>query len=300
MFDREARGSVLFEALVVLIIASPLLAVMVSAVHHSLLLNSKLKLEAESHKNLIKVRALFSEAMHSSETQTVGLNLVKHRSGQIKFTDGTLNPVVHAAPGRAPDSRSDALSVFILEPIYALRVIRREALGSSALFFACLKFDGERLQSFPPKPPMLERETFLGMSVNGLLELSGEIQRWDNSTPGTKCYKLTLRKSKSMIVPENSIIRVHNVTTIVPALRIYTLYLDQEGNLRYLGHRAGENIENQPLLGGIANLRFRLSKPVGLDTTHLSLSIKTQSGDSETLNFIQQIALNNYLNLLLN
>jgi hypothetical protein len=48
----------------------------------------------------------------------------------------------------------------------------------------------------------------------------------------------------------------NDLLAIVPIEELYTLYVDTEHRLRYLGHRGADNIENQPLLPGVEALNL--------------------------------------------
>lgn len=298
--NRSHSGQILFEALIAIIIAAPILAALVNSIHHSVLLNSKLSLQNDSTKAILRVRSILENALHSSDLHHLAFTARVSKHGAINFTDGSNNPIMQAPSPRAPAADSDALSTIRLESAYTLEVLKRNILGNATEFFACPKFPYKSAGVSPPSPKLSTRENYLGISSDGLFELSGKVVFWKNDALSQNCYQLTLSLAPSMVIATTPVIQIHNITTIVPMRENYTLYVDGDGNLRYLSHSAGNNIENQPLLGGIENLRLRLDYAPKLHTHALHADLKLLNGYEDELHFITHLAHIQHFNLLLN
>lgn len=102
-----------------------------------------------------------------------------------------------------------------------------------------------------------------------------------------------------MIVPIAEVTNLELIRILIPVSAYSTMYLDNSGKLRYLGHRGSTNIENQPLLENLEQLNL------GLEYEHdlYKLSVESKSVFDKKLNFsfvnqISRISKFSYLNSL--
>ena len=90
------------------------------------------------------------------------------------------------------------------------------------------------------------------------------------------------------------------VRQLIPVRRHYTLYTDLSRQLRWLSHRGEANVENQPLLSGIAALRLRLVPLLNGKILQLSGEIEAVGGQPRRFSLMHRLGRFDHLNLLLN
>ena len=86
------------------------------------------------------------------------------------------------------------------------------------------------------------------------------------------------------------------VIALLPIQRIFTLYLDRSGTLRYLGHAAEQNIENQPIADGLSAISHSPKIENELTTLHSLLNFET--GRSQRLILRNRLSTRNLDELL--
>lgn len=216
-----------------------------------------------------RVISALQQGLHDLDSSRLVLPPRLHPGGNITFGDGTRNPIMDSP--RAPRAGSDAITFAYLESGAQYRVVRPPAavsgalapdqpIGASFILDACPQYD----KRINPD----NHRSLVGVAVDQMRELKILGQR---SHRRGGCVSLALRADKSMVVPAQEFEPVNNPSgttflVLIPIRDLYTLYVDANGTLRYLGHCGNENIENQPMSGGISELRVSMSE----DPFHLT------------------------------
>ena len=281
------RGASLVELIFALAVSSAL------ALSGALLLSTSSRFavrsyqHAERHHALLRLESMLRYAIEGLDSHRLDLAPRIHTAGWIRFTDGSLSPVMSGS--RRPHATSDALSAAWLLSADSLEVRAVSASAISAYAAACAKYkDSISLAAV---------RSMVALSVEGLQELKLR-SALPNGTPG--CYALNLERSKSMLVPECSECGLGNIHALIPVQEIFTLYHDRQSQLRYLSHSGDEILENQPLVLGpkLRKIELNLSTAYAL---HF-LAVRTEFEDTlpALASFHNTLAREAHYNLLLN
>ena len=287
--NRKSAGLGLLEFVVSMLIAAPLLTLFLLTLANSSRAVFQITAQEAGIYNYAKVRALLQNLTDDYSAHTLLIEPRIHDQGVITFSDGAANSIHQAALKMQPAQSSDAVSALALDLRGSLRIFRAEKSGNTFRYFACLSLKDSGTIESPA--------SFLALTVDGLLELHGELQ----SIRGRSgCFALTLRTGPSMTIPINKSLRPEFSRLLVPISKNYTLYVSRQGELRFLSHRGGENIENQPLLTGIEQLTLSLRKPAVRGIFALSGQLEAPPKVKRSFSFPCLIGRDDFLNLLLN
>jgi len=274
-----------FEILVALLISIPLIIMAAVAVLRGArnLIEAK-RIQDEAQVTL-RLEELVARGLEGADAEAL-LPLPRlHRRGEVTYADGSRNELsttnsLQPAPG------SDALTFVETTPGARMRVRRAESTPDGAMsLFVC--------PAVPADPAPLR--SFLGFGADGMVELVGRGVPHPGN-PG--CSDLMVVPARSMVAPgteqDSRFVRL-----VIPVESIATLYLDRSGRLRYVGHRGGENIENQPLFGGVAGLHLTTHATHLLRVFGYELSVIFAPGRRHRLSFVHRIGRGDFLNALM-
>ena len=192
------------------------------------------------------ISSLLEGVMHDLDSTTLAIAPRVHIGGRITNFDGTPNAINLRTDTLSPASDSDALSVYSLLTAQTLDIERIDA-GSDSVR-ACSRYS-ENLSLDPLR-------TVLALSAHAIWEFKVITKK---PRRAAKCVVLKLAATKSMLLPDSTQADLRWVRTIIPITRVYTIYLDQNGTLRYLGHSGISNIENQPIVTRLLGLKLALT-----------------------------------------
>ena len=164
-----------------------------------------------------------------------------HKSGKITYTDNFTNQISLSSNNR-PAIDSDAITTADLQFNNLLRVEKQFKINNSYSLTACLIFPEQKFHND-------EFQSFAALSVDGIFEMTGKLYETQKD-----CFKGTLIYTKSMLF--DSLNYPLTLIFVVPLTSLYTVYVSDKNELRYLGHRGIDNIENQPVVRGIKELFF--------------------------------------------
>lgn len=277
----------LLEVLIALVLSLALLAPAASLLGQIANFISRYLTLSSDYHSQIRLESILRQSVQDSDSHRLSIYARIHKWGQITFTDQSLNPVMFGTLKPSPDS--DAISSMYLESQNRLRIIEQSFTGQYLQLKACLLAQPSFLYA--------EIRSFLALSAEGFAELKTESVS-NSFKPG--CYDLVLQTTKSILIPPCQECAQDNWSMLLPIRRIYSIYLDQDLELRYLSHVGESNIENQPLL-----LSTRLEKILitpqnlyGLSFFNFKLSYKNRSERELWLNNI--LAREGHYNLLAN
>lgn len=250
---RSESARALLELIIALIIALPLLLGITQTSTH---------FAKSLHTIKLKTSQIYIETKVQNEIGTITEQLDLHRlnipprihtNGRITYSNGAPNPVSLRTDLLKPSRSSDAITTYTLSGIQELRIVDTDYSAIPTIFYTCLAYDltGLNLKKIQ------DHEIFVGITTAGYVELTGSAIAW-NGVSGKKCYAVALSTNDGMIGQKNSLHHLPFIKLLFPVDRIYTLYIDQVGRLRYLGHRGILNIENQPILEGVNSLNLSL------------------------------------------
>jgi hypothetical protein len=195
-----------------------------------------------------KVASLLDLAYRGLDSHRFALFPRVHRHGRITFSDQSELPGVPQRGRRRPNPQSDALSALRLDISKTLSIIKSTRQGSTLEILACPRY-GQTLQV--PDGQV----HFIALSLDQIVELVGSMQARQGSTG---CKNLMLRQRRSLTVIQSATdTPALNFQLLVPIAAHFTLYVDRNSTLRYLGQRGEVSVENQPVLTGISGLRLR-------------------------------------------
>ena len=193
----------------------------------------------------LRARNMLSDLISALDTHRFNFGIKIHPGAAIKYTSGADNPVTNGKT--APLKGSDAVSALELDRPKTLWINERSISGTNLQVFACARWS--------ERPAPAEATHFLGLGPGAQLELIGKAK----AHIGRKdCLDLELHAEPSMIIPELG--EISFISELIPIKREFTLYLDGEGQLRFLGHQGAKNIENQPVIRNISGLKLALNE----------------------------------------
>ena len=222
----------------------------------------------------LRVRNMLSDLILAFDTHRFNFGLKIHSSGAIRYTSGADNSV--SSGKSAPLKGSDAATALELDLPKTLWINERRISGTNLQVFACPRW--------AERPTPAEATHFIGLGPGVQLELVGKAQTHNGRKD---CLDLELHTEPSMSIPEQG--EFSFVSELIPIKREFTVYLDGAGQLRFLGHQGAKNIENQPVVRNIADLRFVLNEPWP-KVYSLSAEITHQSGKKDTYELVSKIS----------
>lgn len=235
---------------------------------------------------VMRTFALLEDSIDAADSHRLVISPRVHTGGIILRTDGEMNAVMSAAPDLRPASDSDALTVLELEIKKSLRIEKCLHEKLDAEVTACPRFEESCVVE--------EGQSFVGMSVDGMVEL--EVS--ESSRGG--CCRLRLHRTPSMSLPSPEQFGSCTTGVLVPVGRHYSLYVDRNGRLRYLGHRGAVNIENQPVVEGVDRLVLHLDPEFDGKGIRLWGMLSTTSHRREGFSFVNSLGRKGQYNMLLN
>jgi type II secretory pathway pseudopilin PulG len=183
-----------------------------------------------------------------------------HNPGQINFIDGNSHPVTYGSSDLQPSPNSNAVTFLKHKPEIRFQIIKR--LDSDLNFELCNFYS-----SLPNGNTGFK--DWLAISIEGIVQISGSLKRITNSNcPGGKQYQgefeISLQQMfsgtnslfKSFFPTPNLLELAKNSTLILPVTEIYTLYVDNQNNLRRLSH---QSTENQPVIRNLKSMLIQES-----------------------------------------
>lgn len=188
------------------------------------------------------------------------------------------------------DSRNDSITSIRLAPQSILQAYPVEYLSDNrTTFLACKRFPKERLR--------ITNHGFVGVSTDGFTYLTGRPQA--NRKQKNGCVILQLTKRSNRIAGNSPDIDPDYIRLLIPVITHYTLVLDGEGTLRYYSH-PGPHRENQPVLSGLRQLRFR--KTLSDSSRHVTIRAQAQTTSGYTISALKTCVIprSPHYSLLLN
>lgn len=296
------KGQVLISILVTMMLSIPLLWISLDSLRQSLLLNTKTKIVQAEDYTLLTLRSEFTRLIDAYDTSTLANTLRVHTKGQILFSNGIINETGISSDKLKAEANSNAVTVAELLPQAMLETKTADNTSMPLTFVACLKYPS--LESYSEIKSYLantSRIHFIALNTEGFEELIGKAKIKYDVAPEI-CLDLELIRSEGMIgISEPSLGEAKPyIFKFIPIKKLYTLYIDSQQQLRYLGHYGFYNIENQPLIKGIKSLQ--LSEITFPGSKILSLHVKVVFNSSRVVTFsiASHVSHSDFFNLLLN
>ncbi len=280
----HSKGIILIELLIVLGVSLLLSLALAVIGRAAFVLYRTGKSSYENAYAMLRLQHLLQQVTDDLDSHPFLIFPRVHAAGRISFPDGRPHPVLAGA--RVPDAGSDALTAIALDLESAQTVLNEEEPLS---FFACPRFNKRLVKD--------EYFGFVGISADGMWELHGEV----NPHAGRfECMDLKLRHVPGMSLSvqdgEPAAIRI-----LVPIVRHYTLYLDEEEQLRYLSHGEGADWrENQPLFKGVRRLRLKTGSALGGAAWCISAEAVLHNGVRRRAASCARFGRSEHFNFLLN
>lgn len=272
------RGFSLFEAIVSLALLAPLLLAGMSMLKQSSNVYQRVATHRYESAAFLRVSELLHTMLREYGQHTLALAPRVHTAGLITFTDGTSNPITTKTGTLKPSASHSAISSVNIDSLGAITVLLAQVAGAGVRYFGCTKYQGSPSATVSQFLSSAAHPAFVGLAVDGMFELAGSVKKWANASAATQCWELLLAPKKSMLVPAAPIwANAMDVRLLIPVERAYTLYVDSGDRLRYLGHYAGGNIENQPLLEHISQLELTIAVPTVLSSVDISAKMRFKS-----------------------
>ncbi|HMO01738.1 MAG TPA: hypothetical protein PKD37_02590 [Oligoflexia bacterium] len=244
---KELSGFTLLELVFEVALVCLLLASFTSIVKDYGAISGMLGKKIDKARLKIKGFQIVNGVARDLDTHRINFLPIIHPKGEIKFADGRVNPVSNNVSLK-PASDSTAITSFALSWTESLLVLNLDKTGERGV--ACLKYLS-KFRSFP-------KENFMALTNEFFFEAHVALAPISDKP---SCYEIKVEAGKSMLWEIGNVRDLRVVVALVPIKKIYTVYLDRKNTLRYLGHRLGENIENQPILAGIKSIKFKTVDP---------------------------------------
>ncbi|RIL08645.1 MAG: hypothetical protein DCC75_08385 [Proteobacteria bacterium] len=201
----------------------------------------------------------------------------------ITFADGSLNPI--QSGNFPPALESQAITFVHLDSAMLLDQVACSSNSEAALFRVCSRYESSL--------SLTHAKGYLGVGLERLYDLQGEARGRG------RCRELVLRSEGGMVLPGADPGSLCRARFLIPIMQLYTLYIDQKDNLRYLGHQGRENPENQPIAAGAGKISFsQLHSQVGVFS--LQAVLELNSGKQLSFWSFSHIARRPVINLILN
>ncbi len=236
------RGYTLLSCMISAALLSALTALLVTDARNNVRAFIRMHEAVRENARRVQARELIDGIAGDIDSHRFAIFPEIHRHGRITWADNTVNTLASSGSLNAPDSSSDAITAFACESNRLLRVINVDRDGNSFRFFT--------RALYVQAPAFEEDMAFIGVGADSFIYLRGTLHK----APQDGRMEAVLGQTKNMILPEGSHDEPLGVRVIIPIEREYTIYLSKKGELRYAGHRGGENIENQPLFGPVEKL----------------------------------------------
>jgi hypothetical protein len=215
-----------------------------------------------------KLESCLEKIKNDYQKHPLNIKPVIHRGNHISTTDGKL---ITFNANVEPRIDSNAITYLDLNFDQLFLVYSK----SNLYYDTCAKFaNTKNLDS--------ELKLFLGIGLSGYYEL--QIKSIQKTSQKPLCYRLQLSPQKSLVLSSIKIDQLQQIAFLVPINAVYTYYLDQEQNLRYLSTSGTVIRENQPIYGKIKDLKF------SIDQNFLLLKAESESSKypvHKNINFIK-------------
>jgi hypothetical protein len=283
----NVQGNTLLEAMVLMLLSTPLLILAVGTLHMTLNINARITQEYHNTNTFLKIRNLMRNAMEDLDSHFLTIPPRIHSAGNITFTNGEINPVRQLEFSHRPATSSDAITNLRLDLSRTQQVMKVTNSENTLEMTICPRF-GLAIKS-------QTHRSFAGLGSAGLIELKLKsiLNNLDDS-----CKLLSLQSVPSMSLPISSqdSTLVH---LLIPIERHYTLYVDNMKQLRFLGHAGQQNIENQPIVANILALQLKLAYSTVTGIFNLeSLTIYPDHRSNKSI-LLNHLARQPYFNFLL-
>lgn len=240
---QNTNGFTILELLLSLVITSLISIILCYTLNTTIRTNLRLRQELKTLTALNTVDAHLQRVISDLDRHQLNILPRIHHQGTLNFTDLSPNPA-YKNSNHKPKAENDALSILALLPAKTLKIAKLEKHLQYFKIHACLSKDSKL-----GKP-----RSFVAVSLEAFTELHGEYIKVSKSPD---CYKLKLSHSKSMSL-NGTADQARYARKLIPVKDHYTLYIDNNNELRYLSHVGAKNIENQPLVAGIEALHLTL------------------------------------------
>lgn len=240
------------EILISLLILAPVMCGVTQMLHHQAKTYRIIKDHADSQTNILKFLLRIEKIMADIDLHTLPIFPIIHKNSKIEFSDGSINPIMTAHGNKKPDQKSDAITSARFN-LYSTQTVLSQTTSQAGIeTYSCMRFGNYWNQSGV--------HSFIGIvgSSSKLIELTGKLSRTTSSDkyPGKYCYQGSLKQEKSMLFSSNLLLEGEVINFLIPIDDLYTLYLDRQHVLHYLGHSGQSNIENQPIIQNLKQINF--------------------------------------------
>jgi hypothetical protein len=277
------QGFILLEVLASTVVCSLLLLMLAALLHGAIRQLSALKIARDTNLSQLAVESILGKVASDMDAFPIGPSPRIHR-GEISFTDGTPNPIMHGASPPSPDSCAITYSAVELEASMEIRSAVRQ--GSDTLYTACPRY-GRGFRS----------SDHVGV-IAALPYRLAELVVSSAERGSSGCVLIAAHAPKSMLTTPLSSDQ-EGVTTLIPVREIYTYYLDRAGTLRRISHRGELNVEQQPMREGIKTLCFDIHDIPGQPFFELDADVETLPGRHFRSSMLHRLARMELFNFIL-
>ncbi len=291
--NKYNSGHTLIEILIAALLAIPIVtggAILIKTVAFSYLglLSKGVQIQASTKMNSYLLTIAKEYDQHRLQ---LGLRI--HKNGGIRFADNSLNPISLRTDSLKPDTKSDAITSASIKILNTFTIEKADISASPFIFYGCPKF-GKSNQTLPASSV-----GFIGISTDTTMEFIGSTTPWPGqSVPG--CLIFSLTSTSGMLFKKVTPHTAAFIAAIIPIDRIYTIYIDSLGRLRYLGHEGNRNVENQPLAEGPIAAKLNLKTWPKHPFTLITARYWPGTSDEITHFFPSHLGRESHLNFLLN
>lgn len=254
MADR--RGISSLELIVALGVGAPLLVLIVTILLSAVTRLTQARIRYSEQVIFERASSYLSQVVDDTDGHRLDILPRVHSLGRITFTDGTPISIKHF-----PLSE-DSTAVSGIQLDIRGTHVTRSAMDDGSALVVCPRF-GATL-------PFENPRSYLGISPDGIKEVIGDLNRDEY---GQGCRLLRIKESKSIIVPNSPKIAPGTFRTIIPIVRIYSIIVTKDGELRYLSHRGEAIIENQPIRKGIKAINAGIESNVFGMVLHTKITL---------------------------
>lgn len=248
--------------------------------------------QSSSLRTVIKAHNHFNDIIREHDQHPFSIWPRIHRNGRIKFFDGSFNPIALRTDSLKPDSNSDAITQVSLHIKNTYIIHLNQHNGSISTFFGCPKYGSQQV-SLPQN-----LTTYLLITPDSLLEFEAQNRPWGSSP--NKCLEITGQVKSGMINTTMNSTSAKFSLLFIPVEKIFTVYIDSAGRLRYLGHRGTTNTENQPLASGPIQINLELTSWPSNEHQSLKAIYTFPKGREMSHHYHPRLKRLNPINLILN
>lgn len=228
--------------------------------------------------------------MQDIDKHTLPLLPRVHKGGRITLTNGQPNTIASHLSLK-PSHLSDAISYLDAEPLSMLEILSASEEPEHLSFYACNRFSG----IFDKK----DYNTYLLLTAEHFYEATGDVSEVIQQEEKA-CISIRLSPTESMIAGTPTEFNILFARYILPVRAVYTIYRDETGYLRYLGHAGTLNIENQPVVDLPMDIAIDPPAPAETGTYILNITTISSSTNRRDFNIYNFLKRRPYLNLHLN